>query len=305
MEFREGKYITQHSEINSSSFRDTLRHSALSALATLYKITGQMPSLLNRNRIQFLYLHHVFEDEVSSFSELLQKLSIRNHFISYSEAVDRICNGNIDKPYITISFDDGLKSCLRAAKIMNRLGIKSCFFLCGSMLGETNYQKIAGFCLQRLQTPPMEFMSWDDVEMLLKQGHEIGSHTMTHPNLAQLSLQQIQDEITDSFDLLTEKTGAVKHFSWPLGRFFHFSPTAARITFETGFKSCASAERGCHVVQSSGQSSLCLRRDHTIAKWPVDHILYFMARNSRIASSYSNLWPQGWLEIMQGESKCV
>ncbi len=143
--------------------------------------------------------------------------------------------------------------------------------------------------------PPTEFLSWDDVETLLKEGHEIGSHTMTHPNLARLPVQEVQYEVGESFELLTERIGSIEHFSWPFGRFFHFSPVAARTVFDAGYKSCASAERGCHVTTSEKQvADLCLRRDHMVAGWPIDHAFYFMARNSRTASMRCDRWPPEW-----------
>lgn len=278
------QYVSKYKQVCSANFRSIFRHVILSTLATSYKVTGQMSSLLSRNRIQFLYLHHVFEDEENSFRKLLVTLNSKHCFISYSEAVDRIWDGNINRQYVVISFDDGSKNWLRAAQIMNEFGIKACFFPCISMVGETKKQRV--------------LLSWEDIEFLLKKGHEIGGHTVHHPNLAQLSLQQIQDEIMGCFELLTQRIGDVKHFSWPFGRFSHFSPTAAKIVFEAGFKSCASAERGCHVAQSE-RLSLCIRRDHIIANWPINHILYFMARNCQTASRHSNLWPKGWIEIIQ------
>ena len=276
--------------------RDILRSGALSMLATFYKATGRMSLALTRNRIQFLYLHNLPEDERDSFRNLLSKLSAEHRFISYSEAVDRILNDNIDGPYIGISFDDGLKDCLNAAEIMNQFGIKACFFACVSMIGETDVGKIKEFCSQQLYMPPREFLSWRDVDTLLKAGHEIGSHTMTHRNLAKLSEGQVEFEIAKSFEVLSRRLGKVKHFAWPFGHFSDFNSAATKIVFQTGFKSCASAERGCHVARAAnGPSSLCIRRDNTVAKWPLDHVLYLMARNSRLASSDSNQWPEGWI----------
>ena len=179
---------------------------------------------------------------------------------------------------------------------MNEFGIKACFFLCVSMIGETDYYKIKEFCSTKLYRPPMKFLSWDDVEILLQTGHEIGSHTMSHPNIAQLSAGQMQAEIAESHDLLTQRIGSVNHFSWPLGRFSNFTPAAAKAVFEAGFQSCASAERGCQVVEPEkhGLEQLCIRRNNVMAKWPIDHVFYFMAKNSQVASK--------WYEIIQGAS---
>ncbi len=298
MHLKPEEYATQYKQVYPDNPRSVFRHAALSGLALLYRVAGQIPSSLKRNRVQFLHLHHIFEDEEDSFRKLLRSLGRNHHFISYSEAVERIWRGDIDRPYVAISFDDGLKNCLKAAQIMGEFGLKACFFLCITITGETDYYRIKEFCSSKLYQLPLEFLSWDDVELLLKEGHEIGSHTMTHSNMAQLSAEQVQTEIAESYRLLAQRIGGVKHFSWPLGRFSHITPTAVRTVFKTGFESCASAERGCHVFQAD-REQLCIRRNNVMAKWPVNHVFYFMAKNSRRASIYDNQWPQGWSEVIQ------
>src|ERR1700720_330956 len=139
----------------NAGVRGIVRHVALSTLAKFYETTGQMSPALKRNRIQFLYLHYLFEEDEKSFRKLLEKLSADHRFISYSEAVDKILGGDIERPYIALSFDDGLRNCLNAAQIMNEFGIRACFFVCGSMVGEADYQKIKEFCLQKLGMPPL------------------------------------------------------------------------------------------------------------------------------------------------------
>lgn len=292
------KYASHYEETRSVSARGVARGLALSTLGSFYNVTGQTRALLEQPRVHFIYLHHVFEDERDPFRELLGRLSHDHTFISHSEAVKRLLDGNIDKPYVTVSFDDGLKNCLDAAKIMNDFGSKGCFFIPLAMVGETDYHKIKAFCAEKINLPPTEFLSWDDLETLLKDGHEIGGHTVSHQDLAKLSPRQAEAEIVECFELLRERLGTVKHFSWPFGRFRHFGPAQAKMVFEAGFESCASAERGCHVVPQGQKSSLCLRRDHIIAKWPIEHSLYFMAKSSRTASEESNDWPEGWLELI-------
>jgi peptidoglycan/xylan/chitin deacetylase (PgdA/CDA1 family) len=261
-----------------------------------------MASALSKERVQFLYLHHVVKDEADSFRLLLRALLNTGHrFIAYSEAVERVLKGNIDGgPHVSFSFDDGLKSCLRAARIMSEFGAKGCFFVCPSMIGETDPQKVEEFCFKRLNKPPMEFLSWEDVGTLLEEGHEIGAHTMTHLNLAEIPIDQMQEQIGGSFDALAERVGKPKHFSWPFGRFSHFGAVPAKTVFGAGFESCASAERGCHVARSEKQKiELCIRRDHVVADWPLNHTLYFMARNSLRASAHNDKWPPEWSKVIQ------
>ena len=105
------EFATQYHQIRSVNMLSTIRDILIPPVAWLDAVTGQMAQALQKNRIQFLYLHHVLEDEEDDFRELLAVLSQQHRFISYSEAVERIWTGEIDAPYITFSFDDGMQSC--------------------------------------------------------------------------------------------------------------------------------------------------------------------------------------------------
>jgi peptidoglycan/xylan/chitin deacetylase (PgdA/CDA1 family) len=274
--------------------RHFMRHAALSTLAGVYKLSGQMSAALRRNRVQFLYLHDLPKEDISSFRALLSKLSDSHQFLTYSEAVDRVVSGRIDQPYLCVSFDDGLSSCLDAAEVLDEFDIKAGFFVCPSMVGETDKRKLEEFCRENLHQPAKEFLTWSDIESLLKRGHEIGSHTVSHRDLAKLSTSEMEGEIVNSFAVLTQNIGDVKHFAWPYGRFNNFSAEALQLVFRTGYQSCASAVRGCHVAGAGEDYNLCIRRDNTVASWPIDHVLYFLARNSQSASAQQNHWPELW-----------
>jgi peptidoglycan/xylan/chitin deacetylase (PgdA/CDA1 family) len=277
--------------------RQTLRSAALTALASWYKATGGLEAL-QRPRVQFLYLHDVADREDGALRSLLGRLSELYSFISYSDAVERVLTDNIDRPYASFSLDDGFKSCVRTARTLREFGASACFFLCPPMIGENDPAVVQSFCVNTLHVPPAEFMDWDDVHTLLEEGHEIGSHTLTHADLGRSSTQQLHDEIEGSRDMLNRSIGSVKHFAWPYGHFSHFSADAARIVFDAGFESCASATRGCHVAAPDNRRRLCIRRDNTVAKWPLGHMLYFMARNSATATASSGSWPTEWQTVI-------
>jgi hypothetical protein len=87
----------------------------LFALYRFYKYRGLIEPALVRPRVHFTYMHHVFRDEEKEFVALLEWLVEAGHkFISYSEGIDRVVRGDIDKAYVSFTFDDGFKSCLRA-----------------------------------------------------------------------------------------------------------------------------------------------------------------------------------------------
>jgi peptidoglycan/xylan/chitin deacetylase (PgdA/CDA1 family) len=247
--------------------------------------------------VQGVYLHHLFPEEEDGFRNLLRALSRDHYLISYSAAVDRIKSGEIDRPYICFSFDDGLRQCLRIGQILSEFGVSGCFFICPSLVGETDGAKLKDICENRFGMPAMDLLDWDEVERLLKDGHEIGSHTLNHQVLSRLSERQVQDEVAGSHEFLAHRLGGVRHFAWPEGRFVHFSPAAARIVYDVGFDSCASAERGCHTHPPSSPV-FCVRRDYISAQLPLSHALYFLAKNSLTVMPESNGWPENWIKLL-------
>lgn len=259
------------------------------------KVTGEMGRSNAVPRIQFLYLHYVYRDEERNFRRLLDRLAASAHFISYSDAVDRIASGRIDKYYVNFSFDDGLESCNRAAAILDEYGAKACFFLCPNVIEEHDVGKLERFCRERLHSPLSRFMDWNDIESLLRRGHEIGSHTKDHIMISETSASEMEDEVSQSKQLLESRVGPVKHFSWPYGTFAHFSPQGLKAVRASGYQTCASAVRGCHVTQAI-RYDLCIRRDHVVAAWPTSHVEYFLYRNSMDRALQANGWPPEYAE---------
>lgn len=288
------QYTTNYYEIKDKkqrNLRSIVRNIALTGLSKKTQIINS-GNLLEKPRIQFLYVHHVFDDEIDKFRILLKKLSAHHSFIPYSEAVEKIINNNIDKPYIVISSDDGFLNNLNAVKVMDEFGIKGCFFVNPDTIGLTQYSEIKKFCHERLNFPPVKFLDWNDVENLLRNNHEIGSHTMGHIKISETEINEVEDNLYKSYEILNQKCGSVKHFAYPYGRFFHFNKSAFNIVFEIGYRSCATAERGCHITNAPvHQEHLLLRRDHVICDWPLGHIMYFIYQNSKNALPKRNLYP--------------
>ncbi len=288
------KFTTTYNQIKQIKplgIRGIARNLALDGLFLKTKaFSGN--NLFSKHRIQFLYIHHVFQDELYGLEKLLNILSKQHTFISYSEAVERILNNNIDKAYIVISSDDGFKNNLDAAKIFDKYNIKACFFINPDTIGLTDYNKVKEFCFNRLNFPPTEFMTWRDVELLLKNGHEIGSHTMGHINVSTINIKEFEDNLCESYDIIKKRCGKLSHFAYPYGRLEQFSEEAFNLVFNLGFESCASAIRGCHIPYPNiKKDSLLIRRDHIICDWNINHILYFILNNSKKASFNTSLNP--------------
>jgi peptidoglycan/xylan/chitin deacetylase (PgdA/CDA1 family) len=287
-------YTTLYEEVKkykSSSLRNVLRNIALTGLSFQIHFPGSI-SAFRRPRVHFLLLHHVFDDEIKHFEELLMKLSFNHTFIAYGEAVDKILNAEIDKPYISFSFDDGLKNNLTASRIMDKYNAKACFFVNPDIVGIKDYNKIKKFCETKLDYPPTEFMDWDDIDTLLKRGHEIGSHTLGHINIADTSINEVEDNLNKSFESILAKCGVSEHFAYPFGSLSHFNQPAFELVFKSGYKSCASGVRGCHIsVDRINPEELMLRRDQILCDWNMNHSMYFIYNSSKHSRQQDNYSP--------------
>lgn len=285
------KKYTEVKKVKPKNIRGYIRDAALTGLS----LKTKMPSateVFKKPRIQFLYIHHLFEDEVGKFDKLLKELSRYHTFITYSEAVEKILSNNIDRPYVSISSDDGFKNNLKAAEVLDRYNAKCCFFINPDTIGLKGFDEIKYFCKSQLNFPPVEFLDWKDVDHLLKNGHEIGSHTMGHINIAETGMSEVEDNLNKSYQMIQSKCGRADHFAFPYGRFFHFNKSSFDLVFKIGHKSCATAERGCHISdQKIKPSDLFIRRDHVVCDWELNHILYFILENAKSADHQNNFAP--------------
>ena len=98
------------------------------------------------------------------------------------------CNGSakqerlpIPDKLVVLTFDDGNKSDLAfVAPLLKRYGFGATFFVTEG-LGALEDKKT--------------FMTWDEIKALDEAGFEIGNHSGSHPDLRQLSKEQILAEV--------------------------------------------------------------------------------------------------------------
>lgn len=275
--------------------RAAARGIALRALHAAYRASGNLERGLAVPRVQFFCLHHLFPDEVAPFRTVMRRLAGHFDFVPWSEGVRRVLEGDRPhRPLACFSSDDGFASNTTLAEVLEEFGTTGCFFLNPASLDATEDRFVAHFCRTRLQAQPTRFLSSKAVESMLARGHEIGNHTLTHVVCSETPTGRLVTEIGQAKALLESRFGPVFHFAWPYGQYHHFSEAARLLVFESGHISAASVVRGAHLTQpSSGHAAsgldaspierraeLCLRRDQLWARDPVEHILYFSARNA-------------------------
>ena len=125
-------------------------------------------------------------------------------------------------------------------------------------------------------------MTWEDARALVKSGHIVGSHTMTHPNVAHLPATDVQRELSDSKLKLEKELGQpVKHFSYPHPALNpQWNEATLRITEELGYATAVTTTSGA--VRSDAHPLAIPRtyipREESEFLWHIERTLVFPAR---------------------------
>lgn len=112
---------------------------------------------------------------------------------------------------------------------------------------------------------PHGFMlTWDQVRALKQAGHIVGAHTLSHPNVAQVSQSEAHAEIVGSKETVDREMGEpTEHFSYPHPALNpQWSMQTLEITRKAGFKSAVLTTRG---RVRAGDEPLALKRIGTPA----------------------------------------
>jgi len=143
-------------------------------------------------------------------------------------------------PYVLFTFDDGLKNNLQTARYLSSKGIHAVYFVVPEFIDATNSEEyylknIRPFPDRRVDCTNADVtaMSWEEVNELLKLGHTIGSHTMTHRLHAEMKEKEIRTEIIQCKIFLEEKLGvSIEHFASPNNTLWSTNRFAAEVIQE-------------------------------------------------------------------------
>lgn len=102
----------------------------------------------------------------------------------------------------TFTFDDGYKSFLIAASILDSCDMKGIFFIVTNNIGLPDY------------------LTKHEIRKLISSGHIIGSHSHTHPNFNTLENNQVRSELRTSKSILENICNQpITAFAFPGGKY--------------------------------------------------------------------------------------
>jgi peptidoglycan/xylan/chitin deacetylase (PgdA/CDA1 family) len=126
--------------------------------------------------------------------------------VDLSEMVDGLSDVKDMCKKVVITFDDGYRDLLTdGLPILKQCGFTATVFLATDRIRETP-TRFEG----------VDYLTWEDVRELHKEGMSFGSHTVTHPDLRSMEPEQIDYELGYSKEVIEQKLGStVESFSYP------------------------------------------------------------------------------------------
>ncbi|CAG8998969.1 MAG: hypothetical protein CENE_00933 [Candidatus Celerinatantimonas neptuna] len=172
---------------------------------------------------------------VKRFEEQIYYLTKKNYqFITLRELAT---NPNLDfcrNKYIILTFDDIFQTFYQFAfPILKKYGIRATAFLIGNSFNHDKYMN--------LKEDGLISLTSDQINELLEYGIEIGSHTMTHNQLTDLTDNQANQELTDSYQLIKSLTNDNITFCYPRGA---YNTEHLKMVKEIGYLAAVTIQRG-------------------------------------------------------------
>jgi hypothetical protein len=180
--------------------------------------------------------------------------------IPLSVLLERLDTGADLTGGLAITFDDGYQgNATIAAPILERHGQRACFFVTTQFIGTDHVP-----WWDAEKTPQVAWMTWDQVRSLRKKGHDIGSHTETHPDLGVIPKAAARREIGGGSSRLDSELGEHSGlFAYPFGGKKNMSEQNQSMLKELGLRCSLSAYGG---TVRPGDDPLRLKRI-TISDW--------------------------------------
>ena len=192
---------------------------------------------LNNNSLIVLNYHSTPKKFIPNLAKQLDFYSRHFEIVSpfkMNEIFDPSNSIKSTKPKMLLTFDDGLKNNLYAIELLDKLELKGLFFVVPHFIEAANQKEyylthIRDFINSNIDAEKEDFeaMSWDDLSAIIKKGHAIGCHSMTHKMKNTNTLSELEIEIIKSKETITEKLGIeVGAFCAPNNSLFSVNKTA-------------------------------------------------------------------------------
>jgi len=124
---------------------------------------------------------------------------------------------------VSLTFDDGAADNFESAAVLSRYGLHATWYIPSGLVGQPGY------------------MTWDQLQALQADGHEIGGHSADHINIDGLDGQALRHQVCDDREALHGHGFEPVSFAYPFGG---YDEAAKQMVHECGYASARSIGAG-------------------------------------------------------------
>jgi len=148
------------------------------------------------------------------------------------------------RPQVAITFDDGhVDNYEFALPLLVEHRMPATFYVTTGYIDRDPAVMARFTSIRRVTLREIEPVSWEQLREFDAAGMEIGAHTFSHPNLAQLPPAQLPREVAEPKAEIEARLGReVTSFAYPFGQLnLHVNKAAIAAVEEAGFKTAVTA----------------------------------------------------------------
>ena len=195
------------------------------------------------------YPGNAYNIDINNFKDQIFWLKSKGYIVEgFHDFIKRRNTNNWPNRYAILSFDDGYRSFLKAAEILNSTGFTATFFI------------TKDWCKNR-----QNFLSELEIKELASI-HEIGSHTLSHPNLTKIPQKSIHYELFESKKWIEDIIQRHTHSLSAPGGFINSK--VIKIALEVGYKLIGNSKewwnRMDYVLSSNVVNRVAIRRSYSL-----------------------------------------
>jgi peptidoglycan/xylan/chitin deacetylase (PgdA/CDA1 family) len=163
-----------------------------------------------------------------NFQKQIKFLKEKFSVVALSEIVNYAKDKNIalSCDTVAITFDDGFEdNFTNAFKILRSYALPACVFLVSGSIGNKG------------------MLSQIEIQEMFKNNITFGSHTVDHPNLTEVSTQNLENEIKNSKAAISEIINSeVEFFAYPKGKKNNFNEEIKMLVKDAGYQAAFTTE---------------------------------------------------------------